>query len=127
MVREKPLIILDGAHNASGVRALRHFIRTNYRDHRKVMVFGVMRDKQYRKMLESMNDCIDLAILTQPRTDRALDAAMMKNVARNSIVTTDTRSALSKARQVAGDKDLILVTGSFYTIGEAKQAVNEIF
>ncbi len=127
MVREKPLVILDGAHNASGVRALRRFIRTNYRDHRKAMVFGVMRDKQYRKMLESMNDCIDLAILTRPRTDRALDAAVMKNVARNSIVATDTRSALEQARQFAGEKGLILVTGSFYTIGEAKQAVNELF
>lgn len=127
MVREKPLVILDGAHNASGVRALRRFIRTNYRDRRKVMVFGVMRDKQYRKMLESMNDCVDLAILTRPRIDRALDAAVMKNVARNSIVTTDTKSALREARQIAGERGLILVTGSFYTIGEAKQAINEIF
>lgn len=127
MVREKPLVILDGAHNASGVRALRRFLRTHYRDRRKVLVFGVMRDKQYRRMLESMSDCIDLAILTQPRTDRALDAAAMKTVTRNSVVTTDTRSALEQARSFAGDKDLILVTGSFYTIGEAKQAINEIF
>ncbi|HOC45678.1 MAG: bifunctional folylpolyglutamate synthase/dihydrofolate synthase [Syntrophorhabdaceae bacterium] len=127
MVREKPLVILDGAHNASGVRALRRFLRTHYRDRRKVLVFGVMRDKQYRRMLESMSDCIDLAILTQPRTDRALDAAAMKTVTRNSVVTTDTRSALKQARRFAGDKDLILVTGSFYTIGEAKQAINEIF
>lgn len=127
MVREKPLVILDGAHNASGVRALRRFLRTHYRDRRKVLVFGVMRDKQYRRMLESMSDCIDLAILTQPRTDRALDAAAMKTVTRNSVVTTDTRSALEQARRFAGDKDLILVTGSFYTIGEAKQAINEIF
>ncbi len=126
-VREKPLVILDGAHNASGARALRRFISTNYRDRRKIMVFGVMRDKQYRKMLESMNDCIDLAILTQPRTERALDAAAMKSVARNSIVTTDTWTALRKARQMTGERDLIIVTGSFYTIGEAKQAVNEIF
>ena len=127
MVRENPLIIFDGAHNASGVRALRHFIRTQYRDRRKVMVFGVMRDKEYRKMLKSLNDCIDFTILTQPRTERALSAAVMKNFARNSIVTTDTRSALARARQIAGDEDLILVTGSFYTIGEAKQAVNEVF
>ena len=127
VIRERPLIIFDGAHNASGVRALRNFIRTNYRDRRKVLVFGVMRDKDYRKMLKSLNDCIDLTILTQPRTDRALDTATMKNAALNPIVTTDTRSALARARQVAGDRDLILVTGSFYTIGEAKQAVNEVF
>jgi dihydrofolate synthase / folylpolyglutamate synthase len=126
-VRETPLIIFDGAHNASGVRALRHFIRTQYRDRRKIMIFGVMRDKEYRKMLESLDTCIDLAILTRPRTDRALDTAIMKNVAHNSVIAKDMKSALTRARHIAGDKDLILVTGSLYTIGEARQAVNEIF
>jgi len=126
-VRERPLVILDGAHNVSGVHALTRFLRSRYRDRRKVMVFGVMRDKQYRRMLEVMNACVDVAILTQPKTDRALEAESMRDLAPNSIVTKNTKSALRKARQFAGEKDLILVTGSFYTIGEAKRAVNEIF
>lgn len=126
-VRERPLVILDGAHNLSGVRALTSFLRSRYRDRRKLLVFGVMRDKQYGRMLEAMNGCVDLAILTQPKTERALEAESLKCFARNPIVTKDTRSALRKARQLAGDSDLILVTGSLYTIGEAKRAVNEIF
>ncbi len=73
-VRERPLVILDGAHNLSGVRALTRFLRSRYRDRRKVLVFGVMRDKQYGRMLEVMNGCVDLAILTQPNTERALEA-----------------------------------------------------
>ncbi len=126
-VRERPLVILDGAHNLSGVRALTRFLRSRYRDRRKVLVFGVMRDKQYGRMLEVMNGCVDLAILTQPNTERALEAESMRGLARNPIVTKDTKSALRKARQLAGDRDLILVTGSLYTIGEAKRVVNEIF
>jgi dihydrofolate synthase/folylpolyglutamate synthase len=126
-VRQQPLVILDGAHNVSGVRALARFLRSRYRDRRKLVVFGVMRDKQYERMLDAMKGCIDLAILTQPKTDRALEAENMRHLAHNSIVTKDTKSALRKARQFAGEKDVILVTGSFYTIGEAKQAVNEIF
>jgi len=74
-----------------------------------------------------MDDCIDLTILTRPRTDRALDAAEMKNVPKNSIVTTDTRSALKHAREIAGDHDVVVVTGSLYTVGEAKQVIDEIF
>ncbi len=126
-VRERPLVILDGAHNLSGVRALTRFLRSRYRDRRKVLVFGVMRDKQYGRMLEVMNGCVDLAILTQPNTERALEAESMRGLIRDPIVMKDTRSALRKARQLAGDGDLILVTGSLYTIGEAKRAVNEIF
>ncbi|MHB8111290.1 MAG: bifunctional folylpolyglutamate synthase/dihydrofolate synthase [Syntrophorhabdaceae bacterium] len=127
MVREKPVVILDGAHNVSGVRALKKFVCSHYRHHRKVMVFGVMRDKQYREMLKTMNGCVDCAIFTQPETDRALEAVRMKNLAHDSIVTTDTASALRRARQITTDDDLILVTGSLYTIGEAKRAINEIF
>ncbi|OPY02334.1 MAG: Folylpolyglutamate synthase [Syntrophorhabdus sp. PtaB.Bin047] len=126
-VHERPLVILDGAHNLSGVRALTRFLRSRYRDRRKVLVFGVMRDKQYGRMLEAISGCVDLAILTQPKTERALEAENMRGFARDPIVTKDTRSALRKARQLAGDRDLILVTGSLYTIGEAKRAVNEIF
>ncbi len=127
MVRERPLVFLDGAHNVAGVRAVTQFLRSRYNDRRKVLVFGVMKDKQYRRMLEEMSRCVDLAILTQPVTDRALAPETMKSCARNAIVMKDTRSALREAQRLTGEKDLILVTGSFYTIGEAKQAVNEIF
>ncbi|MEN6616893.1 MAG: folylpolyglutamate synthase/dihydrofolate synthase family protein, partial [Syntrophorhabdus sp.] len=127
MVREKPVVILDGAHNVSGIRALRKYICTYYRRQRKVMVFGVMRDKQYRGMLKALNGCVDCAIFTQPEIDRALEASRMKDLAPGSIITTDTASALRRARQMTTDNDVILVTGSLYTIGEAKRVINEIF
>ena len=127
MVRERPLVFLDGAHNVSGVRAIAQFLRSHYYDRRKVLVFGVMKDKQYRRMLEEMGRLVDMAILTRPVTDRALAPETMKGFTPNTIVTKDTKSALREAGRLAGEKGLILVTGSFYTIGEAKQAVNEIF
>ncbi len=40
----------------------------------------------------------------------------MRGLARNPIVTKDTKSALRKARQLAGDRDLIPVTGSLYAV-----------
>ena len=127
MVREKPLVFLDGAHNVSGVRAVTRFISSRFRDRRKVLVFGVMRDKQYRKMIEEVSRCMDLTILTQPKTDRALAPETMSGFAHNTIIARDTVNALRQASRLTGEKDLILVTGSFYTIGEARQAVNEIF
>lgn len=127
MVRERPLVFLDGAHNVSGIRAIAQFLMSRYRDRRKVLVFGVMKDKEYGRMLEELGSCVDMAILTRPVTDRALAPEAMKGCTRNTIVVKDTKSALEEARRLTGEKDLILVTGSFYTIGEAKQAVNEIF
>jgi folylpolyglutamate synthase/dihydropteroate synthase len=51
----------------------------------------------------------------------------MKAYAGDAIITEDVRSALKEAKTIAKDKDLILITGSFYTVGEAKTIINEIF
>jgi folylpolyglutamate synthase/dihydropteroate synthase len=51
----------------------------------------------------------------------------MQSCLDNAIITDNMRNALEKAKTMATEKDLILVTGSFYTIGEAKTIINEIF
>jgi folylpolyglutamate synthase/dihydropteroate synthase len=70
---------------------------------------------------------IDITILTKPDIERALPPDYMKAYVRDAIITEDVRSALKEAKTIAKDKDLILITGSFYTVGEAKTIINEIF
>jgi dihydrofolate synthase/folylpolyglutamate synthase len=127
VVKEKPVILLDGAHNPHGAHALSEFISTHYMDKRKILIFGVMRDKEYQKILEEITPFMDTIILTKPNIERALPPDCMKVHAKDAIVTEDVRSALTKARAIARDRDLILVTGSFYTIGEAKTIIDEVF
>jgi dihydrofolate synthase / folylpolyglutamate synthase len=126
-VREKPIILLDAAHNTQGTQALGAFISTHYKDRKKTLVFGVMRDKEYGKMLKELLPLFDTVIFTKPETERALSPYLMQTRVKGSIVTEDVRSALVKAKSVTREKDLILITGSFYTIGEAKVIINEIF
>jgi dihydrofolate synthase/folylpolyglutamate synthase len=127
MVKEDPLVFLDAAHNPHGVHALSEFIHTHYLDKKKILVFGVMKDKEYEKMLEEIVPAMDTVIFTKPNTERALSPYSMQSCLDNAIITDNMRKALEKAKTTATAKDLILVTGSFYTIGEAKTIINEIF
>jgi dihydrofolate synthase / folylpolyglutamate synthase len=126
-VKESPLVLLDAAHNPHGIRALSEFLHTHFQDKKKILVFGVMKDKEYEKMLKEIVPVMDTVIFTKPNTERALSPYSMRTYLENAIITDTMRKALEKARTAATEEDLILVTGSFYTIGEAKTIINEIF
>jgi folylpolyglutamate synthase/dihydropteroate synthase len=78
-------------------------------------------------MLEEIVPAMDTVILTKPNTERALLPKNMRTCLDNAIITDNMRNALKKAKTMTTEKDLLLVTGSFYTIGEAKAIINEIF
>lgn len=127
VVKESPLVILDAAHNPDGIETLVDYLEGHYGDRRKIVVFGVMKDKEHEKMAASLARMAQEFIATRPATDRARPAEDLKGVVPRAIVTGSVREALEKARQSAGDSDVVVVTGSFYTVGEAKTLIHEIF
>jgi dihydrofolate synthase/folylpolyglutamate synthase len=78
-------------------------------------------------MLKEIVPVVDTVICTKPNIERALSPYSMQSYVDNAIITDNMKNALEKARTMVTDKDLLLVTGSFYTIGEAKTIINEIF
>lgn len=126
-VNENPLVLLDAAHNPHGIHALAEFINTHFQDKKKILVFGVMKDKEYEKMLDEIVPLMDTVIFTKPNIERALSPYNVKPSLNSAIIIDTVKSALEKAKTVATDEDLVLITGSFYTIGEAKTIINEIF
>ena len=127
IVREKPTILLDGAHNVDGVQALVRFLDTRFPEKRTTLVFGVMKDKEYEKMIDLLRPPADVIVLTRLANERGLPPEAMKGLAAEATITQDVRSALLKARAVTSDRDLILITGSLYLIGEARAAIDEMF
>jgi dihydrofolate synthase/folylpolyglutamate synthase len=126
-VHTKPLILLDAAHNPHGAKALASYIRTHCSDRRKILIFGVMKDKNFASMLAELAPLADEILLTRPRTERAALTEELIPFARNATVTETINDALKRAREIAGDDDLIVITGSFYTIGEARTLIDEVF
>ena len=45
-------ILIDGAHNPSGIKALRDFLDKNFKDKKKIFLFGCLKNKDYKTMLD---------------------------------------------------------------------------
>jgi len=121
-ISESPVIILDVAHNPAAIERIGEYFREFYSGKRIISVFGILSDKDYHKMLKELDKFSDIIILTRPITDRAADLNMLvEDIAKihsNFQVVPMVREAYQAARELAQPDEVILVTGSHYTVGE---------
>ncbi len=121
-------VVLDGAHNPAGTRTLVENIKSNIGSYKQMIcVFGVLKDKNYQEMIGQLGPVTDIVVLAQPLSRRALSVEKMMPLWRTYLSKADiyqagtVRQALKKALALAGQKALICVTGSLYTVGEARE------
>jgi dihydrofolate synthase/folylpolyglutamate synthase len=124
VVSKEPLVLLDGAHNPSAMKTLTTFLRRLNHPGRLIMVVGILEDKAWRPMLREIAGIADRIILTKPQYERAADplklASFVRTLTKNVIVTSHLSDALSVAFEEAGPADTVCITGSLYTVGDAK-------
>ena len=118
-----PEMVIDVAHNPAGAWALRSALSERYEDRRLIFVFGAMRDKAISEMAEILFPLADRVIATRPENPRAASAEEIQQAAVRTGVeiesVEDVETAVNQARALAGDKDVLVVTGSIYLVGEA--------
>jgi dihydrofolate synthase/folylpolyglutamate synthase len=129
IVSDKPLVILDGAHNLIAARNLSKFLAANLVNRRIILVVGILDDKPYESMLKSLLPVCSRAIITRAKTDRALPPQKLYATAKKIIsdVTTvaDVAKAAKHAIETAGPDDVVCIAGSLYVVGEAKEAIEK--
>lgn len=126
LVQQHPSIVLDGAHNPEAWEALRKALKKYFRCNRLFMVIGVMQDKDIARMIETLTPDAHTVIFCRPKMNRA---AGEKDFARFAAALpaekvlwiNDTAAAVRKALVLALPDDLICVTGSLFTVGEARE------
>jgi dihydrofolate synthase/folylpolyglutamate synthase len=120
-----PSVWLDGAHNLAAARTLVENLDV-VRAGRSplVMVCGVMADKDLRRILDVLVPAADRVVFSRPRYQRAAEpqalAAVAPSDAPPAEVEPDLGRALERARSMAGPGGVVLVTGSLFTVGEAR-------
>lgn len=121
IVREFPLIIIDGAHNYSGVCALKDALLTYFKDKRIIFVMGMLRDKEYEKCISLIAPLAHLFIATEADNGRTVSADGIAEIAKrhteNVISIKNRQQAVDAAREAARKDDVICVCGSLYLIG----------
>jgi dihydrofolate synthase/folylpolyglutamate synthase len=120
-VRAKPPLLLDGAHNPAGARAL-----VSYLGRRPlVLLFGVMADKDVAEMARILFPLAEAIVLTQPRVKRAATPEAIAEragaVAASAYLEPDPGRALALARRLAGRRRPVVVAGSLYLVGEVRR------
>ncbi|MGH9627153.1 MAG: glutamate ligase domain-containing protein, partial [Bryobacteraceae bacterium] len=126
VVSRHPDIILDGAHNPAGARALAAHIREFYTDRRVWLVYGAMRDKSVEEITEILFPLAQEVILTAPSAPRAIRPEALLEAADHSSMRAvpDLGAALRLAREAAPE-DVVFITGSLYVVGEARALLVE--
>jgi dihydrofolate synthase/folylpolyglutamate synthase len=124
IVSKKPFILLDGAHNPAATRTLRRFLEDAVHVERLVMIVGILADKAWKQMLRELASVADTVILTRPQYERAADpyelAAFMRRLSQDVVVEPHLPDAVSLALDEVGEDDAVCITGSLYTVGDAK-------
>jgi len=123
VVSRDPLLILDGAHNPGAIRCLSEAIRGGFQYKRLILVLGIMADKDVPTILRGIVPMANHVLFTRPEYYRAAAPETLMQQAlslgKPGEIQPTLAEAIEKAKQMAGRKDLILVTGSLFTVGEA--------
>ena len=128
MVREKPPLIFDGAHNPAAARALSETLQERFGHGKADIIFGAMRDKDYSSMLKALAPAARSFTCFSPDVPRAEDPERLAAAQEGRAIPTKVAGGIGEILGLikAAKKDsLTVVTGSFYTIGEIKAAMSD--
>ena len=125
VVGERPLTILDGAHNPSGTRALVEALPEVAGDRRpRVAVVAVLDDKDATAMLRELAPAgFDGVVFTRSANPRSLSPGTLMSLweqigGRPAEAAPDAHAALARAREIAGAEGAVVATGSIYLIAD---------
>ena len=122
-------VILDGAHNDPGVRALCAYADSWLPREKTVLLSGMMEDKETEKMTRRLASRVRCVVCTQPEVPRAMTAeTLAAQYGAQGIKTyaePQVERALAKARALAGNDGYVLCAGSLYLIGALRTLLRQ--
>lgn len=127
VIKRKPLVIIDGAHNPAGMEALAGWLKTRRPNYEKItLVIGMLDDKDRFSAVSALDQMVDKIIITKPASPRAgnwqeLGQYFSKKEGRSLNYQMSPAAALEDALSEAQANEMILVTGSLYMLGEARK------
>jgi dihydrofolate synthase/folylpolyglutamate synthase len=127
VLRRQPLVILDGAHNPAGAEALAVAMREFFTWDRLHLVLAVSANKDLEGMIRPLAPLADVAYAARNGSDRSGEAEVIADRfgAENKPVELfdSVTEALAAATAAAEPGDCVLVTGSLYTVADARRAL----
>ena len=128
VLRERPLIVVDGAQNKASAAALTQAIPEWFQYDHLLLVVGISKDKDQQGILYELSRIAHQIIVTRADHPRATSVDRLAEMVEQKKLVgkfSNVDSALHKAERMVSTGDLILVTGSLFLVGEAIQAFHK--
>lgn len=130
VISKKPLFVTDGAHNEDAARKLAASIRFYFTNKRIIYIMGVLKDKEYEKMIAETYAYADQIItITPPENPRALSALELAQAVKEYHPHVTAAGSLEEAVEIAyllsGKEDVIISFGSLSYLGRLMQIVEK--
>jgi dihydrofolate synthase/folylpolyglutamate synthase len=117
-VSREPEVVIDGAHNPAGARALAAYVDRFYAGERLTLIYGAMRDKAVEEVAGTLFPRFSEVIVTAPRQPRALAPESLLEL----VDHPNIRTAADLPAAIAEIRGTTLITGSLFLVAEARAA-----
>lgn len=121
------MVIIDGAHNEAGARALQETVKKYFDGQRILLVTGMLADKQIDDILKYFSQITDKMIITEPDNPRKLSVdelgEVLDKMGIEPIKAKTAEESVELAESMQDKYDLILFAGSLYLIGDVRRIV----
>ena len=122
IIRKNPTILVDVAHNPAAIAVLCKAVTKHFQKKSKIVILGVMTDKDYQSMIRLLASVFGCFIAVQPKQRRALHYSKLTETGRlffQEVVGFDeVEEGVRYATETSIEDSLICITGSHYTVGE---------
>ena len=116
LLGERPYTFRDGAHNPDGARKLAQFLVKHFTNRRIIYIMGVLKDKEYEKMLAELMPLASEIYTFRPHNERGLSGEVLAACAQRFGVPShccqDVNEAIRRGREKAEQEDVIVICGS---------------
>ena len=120
-----PRVLLDAAHNPNGARALARFLDREARGRKITLIYGSSRDKAVDEIASWMFPVADRVVLTRSKVQRSATPGALLQATGHHHARIETAPGIEAALRMAsagsGREDWIVVTGSLFLVGEARE------
>ena len=122
IISNNPLVVIDGAHNLAGAKALAENLKQYFPNKQRVLLLGILKDKDVEGIIQTLVLPDDLVVVTEPDSERAASAEIVAEKVSAKFVTaiSDSQLALKTALALKQENSILCVAGSLYLIGKIR-------
>lgn len=128
LIGKRPLFVVDGAHNEDAAQKLADSIEFYFTNKRIIYIMGILRDKEYEKVIALTEKYADQIITVTPQNPRAMHAyELAQEIARlhpNVTAVDSLEEAVEMSYLLAGKDDVIIAFGSLSYLGDLMNVVD---